>query len=86
MFIQSIQLTSTSYILYLLTYLCDGVNCRSTTIFRSPPEEECDGVAKGVISPKGVGRKTKFQSVLDRVRAGGANSELYHGPNDEILL
>lgn len=78
----------TSYILYHLTYLCDGVNCRSTIVFRSSPEEECDGVpnVKGIISPKGVNRKSEFISVLDRVRSGGPNSELYRGPNDDILL
>ncbi|KAJ6632623.1 hypothetical protein Bhyg_16657 [Pseudolycoriella hygida] len=53
---------------------------------KSPPEEECDGNETGVITPKSVSRKSEFQSVLDRVRSCGPNTEMYRGPNDDILL
>ncbi|XP_037040382.1 uncharacterized protein LOC119077316 isoform X2 [Bradysia coprophila] len=55
---------------------------------KSSPDEECDGTphAKDVISPTAVNRNTEFKSVLDRVRSGGPNTELYRGPNDDILL
>lgn len=44
--------------------------------FRATPDEEVDTVAK----------KNDFKSIFTRVHTGGPNTELCHGPNENLLL